>query len=131
MYNLTVATAHTFYVGSGQWLVHNANCGDWVKDLYDPKGIKHILDGDATGGGHKFGTGIKGKSEFPQSWDDNKILGEIADVLTDPKSVWSKPDARGYITTSGTRGGIDIKVVYDTKNNRIVSGYPTNTPRNP
>lgn len=24
MYNLTVDTAHTFYVGEGQWLVHNA-----------------------------------------------------------------------------------------------------------
>ena len=23
MYNLTVATAHTFFVGEGQWLVHN------------------------------------------------------------------------------------------------------------
>jgi hypothetical protein len=26
MYNLTVDTAHTFFVGEGQWLVHNA-CG--------------------------------------------------------------------------------------------------------
>jgi hypothetical protein len=24
MYNLTVGTAHTFYVGQGQWLVHNS-----------------------------------------------------------------------------------------------------------
>ena len=24
MYNLTVDTAHTFFVGQGQWLVHNA-----------------------------------------------------------------------------------------------------------
>ena len=26
MYNLTVDIAHTFYVGDGDWLVHN--CGD-------------------------------------------------------------------------------------------------------
>jgi len=26
MYNLTVATAHTFFVGEGQWLVHNDFC---------------------------------------------------------------------------------------------------------
>ncbi len=26
MYNLTVATAHTFFVGEEAWLVHNANC---------------------------------------------------------------------------------------------------------
>ena len=26
MYNLTVATAHTFFVGEGEWLVHNSSC---------------------------------------------------------------------------------------------------------
>jgi RHS repeat-associated protein len=30
MYNLTVAAAHTFFVGEGQWLVHN-DCGKWIK----------------------------------------------------------------------------------------------------
>jgi hypothetical protein len=29
MYNLTVAQAHTFFVGSGQWLVHNACSGEF------------------------------------------------------------------------------------------------------
>ncbi len=30
MYNLTVDEAHTFFVGDGQWLVHNAGCDiDW------------------------------------------------------------------------------------------------------
>lgn len=32
MYNLTVEIAHTFYVGEGQWLVHNAGC--------DPQSLK-------------------------------------------------------------------------------------------
>jgi hypothetical protein len=131
VYNLTVEGAHTFFVGEGQWLVHNSGCDDWVRELYDEKAIRHILDGDATGGGHRFGTGKPGKSEFPSSWNDNKILREGADVLTDPKSVWSTPDGRGYITTTGTRDGIDIKVVFDTKHNRIVSVFPTNVPRNP
>lgn len=27
MYNLTVDEAHTFFVGQGAWLVHNAGCG--------------------------------------------------------------------------------------------------------
>ncbi len=26
MYNLTVAEAHTYFVGEGRWLVHNAKC---------------------------------------------------------------------------------------------------------
>ena len=29
MYNLTVDDAHTFYVGDGQWLVHNVDC-NWL-----------------------------------------------------------------------------------------------------
>ena len=33
MYNLTVADAHTFFVGEGRWLVHNANCDHWAKKL--------------------------------------------------------------------------------------------------
>jgi len=37
MYNLTIDTAHTFFVGEGQWLVHNA-CGysdEWFEGLGD------------------------------------------------------------------------------------------------
>jgi hypothetical protein len=30
MYNLSVETAHTFFVGEGQWLVHNAGCNDHI-----------------------------------------------------------------------------------------------------
>ena len=33
MYNLTVATAHTYYVGDGQWLVHNADCDKLYRSM--------------------------------------------------------------------------------------------------
>jgi len=36
-------------------------------DLTDTRARKHILDGDLTGGGHRWGTGKPGKSEFPLS----------------------------------------------------------------
>lgn len=37
MYNLTVGVAHTFYVGDGQWLVHNCE----TKNLFElPKNAK-------------------------------------------------------------------------------------------
>lgn len=39
MYNLTVATAHTFFVGHDGWLVHNS-CGD----LLDPNTIRFTQD---------------------------------------------------------------------------------------
>ena len=33
MYNLTVAEAHTFFVGRGQWLVHNVDCNKLVDGM--------------------------------------------------------------------------------------------------
>lgn len=40
MYNLTIADAHTFFVGDAQWLVHNANCFHFL----DPKTIRFTQD---------------------------------------------------------------------------------------
>jgi hypothetical protein len=100
-------------------------------DLTDAKARKHILEGDENGGGHRPGTGKSGKSEFPKGWSDEKILDAVSDVATDPNVAWSKPDKRGYITGTKTIDGVDVKVVFDTKNGRIVTGYPTNVPRNP
>ena len=115
---------------SGAPVVASQN-GNNDPNLLDSKADQHILDGDATGGGHRSGTGISGKSEFPSTWPDDKVRTAISDIATDPKTQWSKPDGRGYVAGSGTRDGVDIRVVYDTKNNRIVTGYPTNLPKNP
>jgi hypothetical protein len=101
-------------------------------DLTDARGRMHILDGEGNGnGGHGPGRGISGKSEFPSTWSDQRVLNEISDIATDPNQIWSNPNSRGYITTTKTVEGIDIKVVYDIRNGRIVTGYPTNVPRNP
>jgi hypothetical protein len=99
--------------------------------LLDPSGEKHVLDGDGpnSGGGHRPGTGKSGKSEFPPTWSDDKIKGEISDVATDPHST-RIPGHRGRTIVSGTRDGIDITVVIEG-NGRIVTGFPTNVPRNP
>ncbi|HCE11030.1 MAG TPA: hypothetical protein DEQ40_20975 [Oxalobacteraceae bacterium] len=100
--------------------------------LLDGKATTHILDGDSlTSGGHRYGTGSPGKSEFPQSWSDQKISNTVSDIATDPSVTWTKADARGYITTTAMRDGVDVKVVYDTKNDRIVTGYPSNLSKNP
>ncbi|WP_218022923.1 DUF6883 domain-containing protein [Calidithermus terrae] len=49
MYNLTVDVAHTYYVGQGQWLVHNCNITidprkftDYVLNSEKSKG-KHVI----------------------------------------------------------------------------------------
>jgi RHS repeat-associated protein len=96
-------------------------------NLADQKATTHILDGDATEGGHRPGTGIPGKSEFPASWSDDKIMHNISDVATDPTS---KTTTVGRTTlVDGTREGVNIRVVI--RDGRIVTGYPTNLPRNP
>ena len=100
-------------------------------DLTDTRARKHILDGDLTGGGHRWGTGKPGKSEFPLSWSDDKILHAISDIATDPKVTMGIPDKKGYVTGVNLIDGVEIRVAYDTKLGRIISGFPINLPRNP
>ena len=95
--------------------------------LTDAKAAQHILDGDATGGGHRFGTGASGKSEFPASWSDNKILHEVSDVATDPLASHTKQGGR--TVSEGVRDGVTIRVVSDGK--RIITAYPVGGSRNP
>jgi len=106
--------------------------GSGFVDLTDEKGKRHILDGDETGGGHRAGTGKPGKSEFPAEMSDEEILNNISDVATDPNSTYSNA-TNGRTIVTGTRDGVDIKVVIENpeKGERIVTGYPTNLPRNP
>ncbi len=47
---------------------------------------RHILDGDATGGGHGPGRGVPGKSEFPDGMSDDEVIDLIVDVASDPNS---------------------------------------------
>jgi hypothetical protein len=83
-------------------------------------------------GGHRAGTGKPGKSEFPSSWSNDKIKGEVSDVATGPGSVRT-PQQGGRTKVQGTRDGVDITVIVEpgSKGGRIVTGFPTNTPRNP
>ncbi|MBL9028807.1 MAG: EndoU domain-containing protein [Myxococcales bacterium] len=92
---------------------------------------KHILYGDATGGGHLW-PGKPGKSPFPAHWDADRVMAEISDVATDPKSVFG-PGRGGRTLAKGTRDGVDITVVLESpgRGGGIVTGFPTNVPRNP
>src|SRR5262249_29448991 len=100
--------------------------------LISPGKQIHILDGDATGGGHRPGTGISRKSEFPVGWSDDQILDAIADVATDPASP-TRPGRGGRTIVNGTRNGVDIEVIIGNprEGGGIITGYPTNQPRNP
>jgi Bacterial EndoU nuclease len=62
----------------------------------DAERAAHILDGDATGGGHRHGTGIPGKTEFPADWDDATIMNNIAAVARAPDAVEHQPNGRWF-----------------------------------
>jgi Bacterial EndoU nuclease len=91
---------------------------------------RHILEGDATGGGHRPGTGIKGKSEFPAGWSDDKIIREVESVANDPTSTRTV-QPNGRIRVEGLRGGVGIRVIVAADGTTIVTAHPINTPRNP
>jgi Bacterial EndoU nuclease len=95
-----------------------------------PDRRRHILVGDKTGGGHRPGLGIPGKSEFPEGWTDDKIISEIEDVANDPNSK-RQPSYAGRTEIHGTREGVDIEIILGGDGKTIVTAHPTNLPRNP
>jgi Bacterial EndoU nuclease len=87
-----------------------------------PERTKHILDGDAWGGGHRHGTGRPGKTEFPAEWDDDKIIENVRDVARAPDDLpVFQPNHRWRV--HGQRDGIGINVVV-LPDGRIWSSWP-------
>jgi Bacterial EndoU nuclease len=69
----------------------------------------HILDGDVTGGGHRHGTGIPGKTEFPADWDEATVMDSIAAVAHVPDSVEHQPNGRWF--TCGECDNVWVTVI--------------------
>ncbi len=84
--------------------------------------IRHILDGDQFGGGHRHGAGHPGKTEFPARWSDAACQAYIADVARAPDRtpLW-QPNHRWL--ADGVRDGVDIKVVVN-HDGRIWTAWP-------
>ena len=63
----------------------------------------HILDGDATGGGHGPGRKISGKSEFPATLSDAEIIAGIEAIANDAANYpgGAIPTASGRFKISG------------------------------
>ncbi|TCC29032.1 DUF6531 domain-containing protein [Kribbella speibonae] len=103
-------------------------------DLASAARRNHILHGDATGGGHMW-PGKPGKSLFPKSWSEDKIMYEISDIATDPSLQWKQQTGPAgadfthggapvrYIV-EGVRDGVKIRVVVEPLGRGIVSGFP-------
>jgi len=89
-----------------------------------PERTTHILDGDpGGGGGHRSGTGKPGKTEFPASWDDRKIINTALDVARDPDRPPVRQDWNNSWLCTGTRDDVDVSVVV-LRSGEILTSWP-------
>ena len=88
-----------------------------------PERATHILDGDKTGGGHRNGTGKPGKTEFPASWDDRKVIDTILDVACRPDSTPGHQERNDRWIVRGTRDDVEIVAVIE-RDGRIWTAWP-------
>jgi hypothetical protein len=101
-------------------------------DLTSPERRVHILDGDATGGGHRW-PGRPGQDPFPPGWSDNRIINQVSDLATDPNAFLDQTGPAGSFYTNngnparftqrGIRDGVEFKVVYEPATNEIITAY--------
>ena len=97
MYNLTVDVAHTFFVGDGQWLVHNCNSAGIAKhaedrlDDFAEFGVNDLDDladfvDEIVGFSDLSNTSLKnGRKAYWRFEDGDDFYGTL--VIIDPKSA--------------------------------------------
>ena len=77
-----------------------------------PERRAHILDGEpGGGGGHRHGIGKPGKTEFPESWDDKKIMDNVLDVARRPDSTPVHQHWNDRWVCSGIRDNVEVSVI--------------------
>jgi hypothetical protein len=90
----------------------------------------HILYGDATGGGHLYGTGKPCKSEFPKSWNKETVIKEVDLIAANDNLNWEQ-QRNGYYVTEQSVGTVKVRVVKGRNGEDVITAYPTNMKRNP
>ncbi len=84
----------------------------------------HILDGDPNGGGgHRHGVGNPGKTEFPATWNDEKIIDAVLDVARRPDQPPIRQEWNHRWVARGMRDQVGIVVVI-APDGRIWTGWP-------
>jgi hypothetical protein len=93
----------------------------------------HILDGDATGGGHGPGRGLSGRSEFPATLTDDEIIAGIETIANDPANYLGGtiPATPGRFKISGDLKGVKTIVIVDPFGGDVITAWPEGVPRNP
>lgn len=98
--------------------------------ILTPERRTHILWGDERGGGHFHAADKPCKSEFPASWDEDKIIGTIRAIAANDNLGWRQAE-NGYHVVEQTIERLRVRVVLNADKTRIVTGYPVNVARNP
>ncbi|MGH3714102.1 MAG: EndoU domain-containing protein [Micromonosporaceae bacterium] len=83
---------------------------------------RHVFDGDTSGGGHRHGTGVAGKTEFPARWTDEATTVFIHSVARNPDLVEAM-QFNGRWRVSGVRDGVTVVVVLKP-DGQIWSAWP-------
>jgi len=89
----------------------------------------HILHGDATGGGHLYGTGKPCKSEFPKHWSEDTVIKEVELIAANDNLNWEQ-QRNGYFVTEQNVGTVRVRVVKARNGEDVITAYPTNVKRN-
>ncbi len=115
-----------FFSGGFSWLDFQDHDDIVISD----KRRLHILQGDARGGGHAFGTGRPCKSEFPKEWSNDEIITHVQTIAANDNLNWEKQD-NGYYTATQTIENVRVRVVLNKNKDDVVTAYPLNLGRNP
>jgi hypothetical protein len=110
MYNLTVDTAHTFFVGEGQWLVHNA-CRPKVPEIHgnsldSPKDtVLYELVNKQTGDHLKFGIT---SNPTPTNRYTRKFLEDKELIILDRGPRRLMHEIEGSLILNNPRGSLQL-----------------------
>ena len=93
----------------------------------------HILDGDATGGGHGPGRGISGKSEFPATLSDDEVIAGVELIANDPANYPGGviPTGPGRFKIAGQIKAVKTTVIVNPAAREVITAWPVGMPRNP
>jgi len=103
-------------------------------NLASPQRTAHILQGDASGGGHLW-PGAPGKTPFPETWSGEQIMQNVSDVATDPSLSWvqqtgkagswfTKAGDPARFSVTGVKDGVTIKVILEPAGEGIITAHP-------
>jgi hypothetical protein len=96
-----------------------------TKTFLDAQYLKHIVDGEPGGkkGGHRFGAGNMGKTEFPSTWTDLDIAKAVLETERNPDKVADRSSVRKY--WKEINGVIvEMKIFTTGDGDRFCSAFP-------